>query len=157
MKDAHSKSTTQKHKEETTTMEVKITQQQQNTLLKRREIQFEVDHAQTRGTPTRMEIRNKLADMLKTQPELVYVKRFETKTGTMKARGEANAYESIEQAKLIEPQYIITRNTPAEKKEKTEEKAEAPPPAKPEKTEQPQKPEPTKQTKQATKKEEQQK
>jgi len=111
-------------------MEVKITRQQQNLLLKRKEVAFEVEHAQTRGTPERLEIRNKLAEMLKTKPELVYVKRVETKTGTMKATGEANAYETVEQAELIEPEYIITRNTP---KEKPEEKAEAPPPKKPEK------------------------
>jgi small subunit ribosomal protein S24e len=108
-------------------MEVKITQEQQNILLKRKEIQFEVEHSQTKGTPSRLEIRSKLAEMLKTKPELVYIKHVETKTGTMKAKGEANAYESIEQAKLVEPKYIITRNIPAEKKEKAEEKVEAPP------------------------------
>jgi len=124
-------------------MEVKITEEQQNILLKRKEILFEVEHSQTKGTPSRLEIRNKLAEMLKTKPELVYVKRVETKTGTMTAKGEANAYESVEQAKLVEPRYIVTRNMPSEKKEKAEEKVEAPPPKKeekPEKTEQPAKP-----------------
>jgi len=121
-------------------MEVKITREQQNILLKRKEILFEVEHSQTKGTPSRLEIRNKLAETLKTKPELVYVKRVETRTGTMKATGEANAYESIEQAKLTEPEYIITRNLPPEeKKEKAEEKAEAAPKKteKPERTEQP--------------------
>jgi len=119
-------------------MEVKITEEQKNILLKRKEILFEVDHSQTRGTPSRLDIRNKLAEILKTKPELVYVKRVETKTGTMKARGEANAYESVEQAKLVEPEYIVARNMPAEeKKEKAEEKAEAPKPKKEEKTEKP--------------------
>jgi small subunit ribosomal protein S24e len=113
-------------------MEIKITKEQQNRLLKRKEITFEIDHSQTRGTPQRLEIRNKLAEVLKTKPELVYVKRVETKTGTMKAAGEANAYESMEQAKLIEPKYIINRNIPQEKKEKVE--APASPPKKPEKT-----------------------
>jgi small subunit ribosomal protein S24e len=112
-------------------MEIKITKEQQNRLLKRKEITFEIDHSQMRGTPQRLEVRNKLAEVLKTKPELVYVKRVETKTGTMKATGEANAYESIEQAKLIEPKYIITRNIPQEKKEKAE--APAPPPKKTEK------------------------
>jgi len=122
-------------------LEVKITEQNQNILLKRREIKFEVDHSQTRSTPSRLEVRNKLADMLKTKPELVYIKRVETKTGTMKATGEANAYETEETAKLVEPEYIRTRNTPQEKKEKTEEKAEAaPPPKKPERTEKPEQP-----------------
>jgi len=132
-------------------MEVKITEEQQNILLKRKEILFEVDHSKAKGTPSRLEIRNKLAETLKTKPELVYVKRVETKTGTMKATGEANAYESIEQAKLIEPEYIITRNMPQEKKEKApEEKAEAPP----KKTEKPEKKEKPETTEQPAKKEE---
>jgi len=123
-------------------MEVKIIEEQQNILLKRKEIRFEVEHSQTKGTPSRLEIRSKLAETLKTKPELVYIKRVETKTGTMKAKGEANAYESVEQAKLVEPEYIVARNMPQEKKEKAEEKVEAPPkkaekPEKTEKTEQP--------------------
>jgi len=111
-------------------MKVTITQQIYNPLLKRKEIAFEVDHKQTRGTPTRLEVRNALAEVLKAKPEVVCVKRIETKTGTMIAIGEANAYDTVEQATLIEPKYIIERNTPKEKKE-TEEKAEAPPPPPP--------------------------
>jgi len=125
-------------------MEVKITEEQKNILLKRREILFEVEHSQTKGTPSRFEIRSKLAEMLKTKPELVYIKRVETKTGTMEARGEANAYESVEQAKLVEPEYIVARNMPSEKKEKAEEKVEAPP-KKEEKQEKTEKPERTEQ------------
>jgi small subunit ribosomal protein S24e len=106
-------------------MEIKIIQQQQNILLKRKEIAFEIDHTQTKGTPSRIEIRHRLAEILKTKPELVYVKLVKTKTGTMKATAQANAYETIEQAKRIEPEYIIARNTPAAEK-KTEKAAEKP-------------------------------
>ena len=104
-------------------MEIKITQQHQNILLKRKEIAFEIDHTQTKGTPSRIEIRHKLADLLKTKPELVYVKLVETKTGTMKATAQANAYETVEQAKRVEPEYIVARNTPGAEK-KTEKAAE---------------------------------
>jgi len=72
--------------------------------------------------------------MLKTNPEAVYVQKIETKAGTMLAVGEANAYDSVEQAKLVEPKYIIVRNQPKEKKEAAE-KPEAPKP--PEKAEKP--------------------
>lgn len=119
-------------------MEVKITQQQYNPLLKRKEIAFEIEHSQTKGTPARLEIRQRLAEILKTNLEVVFVKRVETKAGTMRAIGNANAYDSIEQAKLIEPKYIIARNLPKEKKEEKEApaaKSEAPKPQ--EKTEQP--------------------
>jgi small subunit ribosomal protein S24e len=110
-------------------MELKILDEHKNVLLKRREITFEVNHSQTKSTPSRVELRNKLADMLKTKPELIYVKRVETKTGTMLATGKANAYESAEQAKRVEPKHIVARNTPAS--ERKEEKAEAEAPATP--------------------------
>jgi len=98
-------------------MKVKIISKEQNPLLKRKEVTFSVEHAQTGGTPTRVEVRKKLATLLKTDLELVYVKQVETKTGTMVAIGEANAYDSIEQAKLMEPKHIIARNATPEKPE----------------------------------------
>jgi len=102
-------------------MNVRITSEEYNPLLKRKEVAFEVEHKETGGTPSRLEVRKRLATLLKTDLELVYVKRMETKTGTMIAVGEANAYDSIEQAKLVEPKHIIARNTPPEKQEKPEE------------------------------------
>jgi small subunit ribosomal protein S24e len=117
-------------------MELKIIDEYQNILLKRKEITFEVNHSQTKSTPSRVELRNKLAEMLKTKPELIYVKRVETKTGTMRATGKANAYDSVEQAKRVEPKYIVVRNTPAAEKKEEKPEAEAPAaPAPPEKKE----------------------
>lgn len=101
-------------------MEVKIIQQQYNPLLKRKELEFKIKHEQTRGTPSRLEVRQKIAEQLKTNLELIYVKRIETKTGTMIAMGEANAYDTLEQATLVEPQFVIDRNVPKEKKEAAE-------------------------------------
>jgi ribosomal protein S24E len=46
---------------------------------------------------------------------LVFLKRFATKTGTHSASGIAHVYDSVEQAKLIEPEYIVKRNIPPEK------------------------------------------
>lgn len=113
-------------------MELKILDEHKNVLLKRREITFEVNHSQTKSTPSRVELRNKLAEALKTRPELVYIKHVETKTGTMLATGKANAYDSPEQAKRVEPKYIVARNTPAsEKKEEKVEEETAPAPATP--------------------------
>ena len=96
-------------------MKVKVTSQQHNPLLKRKEIIFEVNHEETKATPSRLEIRKKLAEKLKANIELLYVRRVETKTGTMLAVGEANLYDSPEQVKLVEPEHIITRNVPPEK------------------------------------------
>jgi len=100
-------------------MKVNIISKKQNPLIKRKEITFNVDHAQNGGTPTRVEVSNQLASLLKTKSELVYVKNFKTKRGTMVAVGEANVYESIEYAKLNEPKHIIARNVFPEKPEDT--------------------------------------
>jgi len=105
-------------------MEVRITSEQYNPLLKRKEVAFEVEHRETGGTPPRFEARKRLAALLKIDPELVYIKRMKTKTGTMIAVGEANAYDSIEQAKLVESEHIIARNAPPEKQEKPEKPKE---------------------------------
>lgn len=102
-------------------MKIKIVSKEQNPLLKRKEVTFRIEHDQNGGTPTRVEVRKQLATMLKTDLELVYVKQIETKTGTMVAIGEANTYESVEQANLIEPKHITARNAPPEKPEKAEE------------------------------------
>ncbi|MGQ9459700.1 MAG: 30S ribosomal protein S24e [Candidatus Bathyarchaeaceae archaeon] len=103
-------------------MEVRITSEEYNPLLKRKEVAFEVEHRETGGTPSRFEVGKTLAALLKIDPALVYVKKMKTKRGTMIAVGEANAYDSIEQAKLVEPKHIIAKNTPAEKPaEKKEE------------------------------------
>lgn len=115
-------------------LKIKVTSRRRNPLLKRREVVFEVDHRQAGSTPPRLQVRKELASLLKSDLELVYVKRLETRTGTMVALGEANAYDSVEDAKLVEPEYVIARNapsvTPAEE-EKAREKPEGKPEEKP--------------------------
>jgi len=106
-------------------MKVNIISKEQNPLLKRKEVTFSVDHAQNGGTPTRVDVGNQLASLLKTRLELVYVKKFKTKRGTMVAVGEANVYESIEQAKLMEPKHILARNAPPDKPEDSKAPEEA--------------------------------
>jgi ribosomal protein S24E len=98
-------------------MKVNIISKEQNPLLKRKEVTFSVDHAQNGGTPSRVEVSKQLAGLLKSKLELVYVKNLETKRGTMTAVGEANVYDSVEQAKLSEPKHIIARNVVQEKPE----------------------------------------
>ncbi|MCW4053126.1 MAG: hypothetical protein NWE78_07970 [Candidatus Bathyarchaeota archaeon] len=82
----------------------------QNPLLKREEVIFEVDHSEEGETTSRSEIRRELADALKSKVELIFVEKAETKTGTTTAKGEANAYQTVDQAKLIEREHIIQRN-----------------------------------------------
>ncbi len=98
-------------------MKVKIISKEYNPLLKRKEVTFKVEHTENGGTPNRFQVRKQLAALLKTNLELVYVKKMETKTGTMTAFGEVNTYDSIEQAKIVEPKHIVARNVPAKEAE----------------------------------------
>ena len=110
-------------------MKVNIISKERNPLMKRKEIIFSVEHAQNGGTPSRVEISKKLAILLKKDVKLIYIKNIKTKTGTTLAFGEVNVYDTIEQARSLEPKHIITRSAFPEKndepnglKEQIEEK-----------------------------------
>lgn len=96
-------------------MDLRIVSQKENPLLKRKEVQFQVNHGPKGKTPARIDVKRSLASALQTSEQLVFVKRMKTLTGTSTAVGFATAYETAEQAKLIEPAYIIKRNSPPEK------------------------------------------
>jgi small subunit ribosomal protein S24e len=96
-------------------MEVKIVSTKENPLLKRKEVDFRVEHGPKGKTPPRLEVKKAIAAELKISEELVFVEKMHTMTGTNTAVGVANAYETAEQAKLVEPEYIIKRNSPPEK------------------------------------------
>ena len=119
-------------------MKITVLSKKDNPLLKRKEVIFSVDHSKEGVTPSRLELRKKLAELLKAKMELVYVEEVKTKTGEPTSIGRLNAYESPERAELIERKHIILRNTPPkapEKQEKPEEKKT--PPKAPEKQEKP--------------------
>jgi small subunit ribosomal protein S24e len=96
-------------------MEVKIVSTKDNPLLKRKEVGFRVEHGPKGKTPARLEVKKAVAAELKISEEMVFVKRMRTMTGTNTAVGIANAYETVEQAKFIEPAYTRKRNSPPEK------------------------------------------
>jgi small subunit ribosomal protein S24e len=101
-------------------MEVKIVSTNKNSLLKRKEVDFRVDQGPKGKTPTRLEVKKAIAAELKINEELVFIKKMKTMTGTNTAVGVANAYETVEQAKFIEPEYIRKRNSPPEEPKEEE-------------------------------------
>jgi ribosomal protein S24E len=76
---------------------------------------FRIEQGPQGKTPQRLEVKKAIAAELKISEERVFVKRMRTMTGTSTAVGVANAYETVEQAKLVEPEYILKRNSPPEK------------------------------------------
>jgi len=96
-------------------MEVKIVLSKNNPLLKRKEVQFRVEHGPQSKTPARLDVRKALAAELKLSEELIFVREMRTLTGTGTAVGHANVYQTNAQGKLVEPEYIVKRNNPPEK------------------------------------------
>ena len=98
-------------------MQVKIESTKDNPLLKRTEVGFTIVQGPKEKTPQRLEAKKAVATELKLGDEVVYIKRMRTKTGTNITQGVANVYQSVAQAKLVEPQYIQKRNSPPKPKE----------------------------------------
>jgi small subunit ribosomal protein S24e len=102
-------------------MEIKIVSTKENPLLKRKEVTFRVEQDLKGKTPERLEVKKAIATKLKINEEMVFVKKMQTMTGTNTSVGNATAYETVEQAKLVEPEYIIKRNSPPEEPKEEEE------------------------------------
>ena len=100
-------------------MKTEIINNQRNELLKRNEVKFSIIHEES-GTPPRVDVKQKLATSLDVNEERIFIIKYETKTGSMTTFGEANVYDSVEQAKKTEPKYIILRNTPKTEKKETQ-------------------------------------
>ena len=96
-------------------MQVKIDSIKDNPLLKRKEVGFTIASGPKEKTPPRLEVKKAVAMEMKIGDDIVFIKRMRTKTGTSITVGVANVYQSVNQAKLVEPEYIRKRNSPPEK------------------------------------------
>jgi ribosomal protein S24E len=98
-------------------MQIKIDSSKDNPLLKRKEVGFTIVQGPKEKTPARLEVKKAVATEMKLGDDVVYIKRMHTKTGTSITQGVANVYQSVAQAKLVEPEYIQKRNSPPKPKE----------------------------------------
>ena len=96
-------------------MQVKIETTKDNPLLKRKELEFTIVQGPKEKTPQRLEAKKAIAIELKVGDDVVFIKKMRTKTGTSITQGVANIYQSVGQAKIVEPNYIRKRNSPPEK------------------------------------------
>lgn len=92
---------------------IKLEEIKENKLLGRKEVLLRIDHL-GKGTPTRKEIREKVAEMLKTNIENVYVISIRTEYGSFVSWAKVHVYDDPQRALQIEPKYIIKRNTKEE-------------------------------------------
>lgn len=107
-------------------MEIHIIKDKANPLLKRREITLKV---KDRATPPRIEVKNKLAALVNSKPELIVIEHINTIFGKQEAVGEASVYENEGRLKQLAHMHLIARDAP-KVKEAPEAPAAAPPAAK---------------------------
>ena len=102
-------------------MSVKIVIEKEfnNPLLNRKQLYFKVIHQQ-QVTPTRNDIRKKLAAQFNSDLDTVIISKLTPKYGQAFTVGYAKIYETAEKAQQIEPKYVLKRNQ-GEKAKKKEE------------------------------------
>ncbi|MCL2460592.1 MAG: 30S ribosomal protein S24e [Euryarchaeota archaeon] len=88
-------------------MDIKITKDNQNLLLARREVEFTVTH--DGATPTRVHVLGKIAAMLNVNTDQVVLDPFRTEFGISRLKGEARVYETKEARDKLEPEYLMKR------------------------------------------------
>ncbi|MHA1267642.1 MAG: 30S ribosomal protein S24e [Candidatus Helarchaeota archaeon] len=86
-----------------------------NSLLNRKQINFKIIHEKM-ATPTRDEVKRKLAAQFNADPNTIIIDKLLPRFGQATTVGFAKIYNSPEDL-TIEPKYIIKRNQPKEQKE----------------------------------------
>lgn len=99
-------------------MEIKITQNKRNEVLGRSEIIAEL---MQKEVPSKIEVTKALTAQLNTKPELVIIKKIDSKYGQQKVIVDANVYDKEEEMNKIERKYMLKRNET--KKEEGNEQA----------------------------------
>lgn len=97
-------------------LELEIVENVENRLLQRREIKFKLKH-EGMPTPSRRETKEKLAETLGVNQDLIIIEKIASLHGKAESSGIARVYESKEQLESLEPKYLLNRDKPAEKTE----------------------------------------
>ena len=100
-------------------MDIEITEEEENELLNRTEVSFSIIH--DGETPARLAVRDSLAAKLGKGSDEVVVHKMDTKFGMNETLGYAKVYESSEDAREIEEEYMLERNKIGVEDEETEE------------------------------------
>jgi|ECHnycMinimDraft_1075156.scaffolds.fasta_scaffold00013_31 small subunit ribosomal protein S24e len=85
-----------------------------NQLIGRREVKLRVFHVGM-GTPSREEIRRSLSEAFSAKPNLVVVKKITGSYGTSVSNAVVFVYESEDQMRKVEPEYLLKRGKKEEK------------------------------------------
>jgi small subunit ribosomal protein S24e len=103
-------------------MDIEILDQEENPLLHRTEVSFEIVHDE--ATPSRLSVRDSLAAKLDKDSDEVVVQSLDTKFGMRKTIGTAKVYETSDDAIDIEQEHMLERNKIGQTEESDDESAE---------------------------------
>jgi len=107
-------------------MEIKVSNEFYNPLLKRKEISLEIEHT-GQGTPQRFDIRKRMAAKLNAKIENVFVVSLDTATGLQRSTCSLQVYDDPRVASSTVPEHIAVRNLSPEERAKTKEAKAAKP------------------------------
>ncbi|MCS7143904.1 MAG: 30S ribosomal protein S24e [Archaeoglobaceae archaeon] len=99
-------------------MEIRVEAERYNPLLKRKEMHLRIGF--NGKTPSRTEIREKIAGLMNAELNRVVLDYIKTEFGKREARVYAKIYDSPEALKAIEERHILERNFPELRVEKKE-------------------------------------
>jgi small subunit ribosomal protein S24e len=111
-------------------MEIQIIKDKTNPVLKRREISAAIKN---KTTASRIELKNKLAALLNSKPELIVIEHLDTIYGKQEMIGTVCLYETEERLKQLANQHLIARDAPKVVEGESTSAASAPAAAEPEK------------------------
>jgi len=111
-------------------MELQIIKDKKNPLLKRREVSIKINN---KGTPSRIDVKNKLAAIANSKPELIVIEQLKTAFGKTELTGKVSIYETEERLKQLAHKHLLERGIPVPKE------GEAPATAAPEAAKEPEK------------------
>ncbi|MEM0466172.1 MAG: 30S ribosomal protein S24e [Candidatus Thermoplasmatota archaeon] len=105
-------------------MEIEIQSKNVNPLMNRTEVAFVISH-KGEATPKRDLVRGELAEKLSVKKEQVVIDYMDSDFGIQRTKGYAKIYQTVDEIKAAESDYILKRNAlPGKKKRKKEVKSE---------------------------------
>ena len=104
-------------------MELEITENNDNPLLNRQEVQIVIKH-ESDATPKRNQVIKSLSEKLKAKKDLIIIDHLKNKYGKTETQGYAKIYTNKDSLNLIETKPSIARHTNTDDEPKKEKKVE---------------------------------
>ena len=104
-------------------MELEITENNDNPLLNRQEVQIVIKH-ESDATPKRNQVIKSLSEKLKAKKDLIIIDHLKNKYGKTETQGYAKIYTNKDSLNLIETKPSIARHTNTGDEPKKEKKVE---------------------------------